>query len=85
MNQTANLPTIRVDRSVTLPDNDQWRFRFEVPSEHSDRLYTIAQHKEKKHWGCSCMGWKRHRKCHHLTEIGLPNFEKPFEVNFIKE
>lgn len=85
MNQTANLPTIRVNSNLVLPDNDQWRFRFEVRSETSDRLYTIAQHKEKKHWGCSCPSYRVRRYCKHLQAIGVPTHEKPFEVNFIKE
>jgi hypothetical protein len=68
---------------MILPDNDKWRFRFEIQSESSDRIYIIAQHKDKKHWGCSCMGWKRFRHCKHLSAIGIPGDEQPFEVNFI--
>ena len=71
---------IRVDGSMILPDNDQWQFRFEVYSETSNRVYTIAQHKKKKHWGCSCMGYKRFRHCKHLKAIGLPCYEKPYEA-----
>ncbi len=71
---------IRIDHNVALPDNDQWQNRFEVRSESSDRIYIVAQHKEKKHWGCSCMGWRRHRKCKHLTALGIPSHEKPYEV-----
>ena len=71
---------IRIDHNLALPDNDQWQNRFEVRSESSDRVYIIAQHKEKKHWGCSCMGWKRYRKCKHLTAIGIPSHEEPYEV-----
>jgi len=37
---------------MRLPDNDQWQYRFYVKSETSNRLYVIAQHKRKKHWGC---------------------------------
>ena len=66
--------------SITLPDNDQWTNRFEVRSETSNRVYTIAQHKTKKHWGCSCPGWKAHRKCKHLTAAGIPNHEQPYEA-----
>jgi hypothetical protein len=46
---TETLPVLHIDRSVMLPDNDQWQLRFEVKSETSDRLYTIAQNKKKKH------------------------------------
>jgi hypothetical protein len=79
------LPAVRVPADMVLPDNDQWRFRFEIKSESSGRLYTIAQHKEKKHWGCSCPAWRVHRHCKHLDALGIPGHEKPYEVDFIKE
>lgn len=80
---TANLPTLRIDKNVCLPDNDQWQFRFEIESESSNRVYTIAQHKVKKHWGCNCMGWKRYRTCKHLTALNIPGKEKPYEPKII--
>jgi hypothetical protein len=73
-------PIIHVSKELTMPDNDQWQFRFKVESESSNRLYVIAQHKKKKHWACSCPGWKRHRKCKHLEAIGVPGYEQPYEV-----
>lgn len=79
----GNAIEIYVEKGVRLPDNDQWRFRFEIKSESSNRLYTVAQHKTKKHWACSCPGWKRFRKCKHLSAIGLPNNEKPYEAAII--
>ena len=63
-----------------LPDNGQWTNRFEVRSESSGRVYVVAQHKAKRHWGCSCPGWRRHRKCKHLRAVGLPTLEEPHEV-----
>lgn len=83
MNNTTQLPTRYIDRSLMLPDNDQWQFRFEIFSETSNRIYVIAQNKKKLHWGCSCMAYKRWRKCKHLVAVGLPTHEKPFEVNII--
>lgn len=80
--ETKNLPVIRIAEELTLPDNDQWTNRFQVRSETSNRLYTIAQNKKKKHWGCSCPGYRAHRQCKHLSAIGVPNHEKPFEVTF---
>ena len=81
METNRTLPTLYIPSdALTLPDNDKWQFRFEVHSETSNRVYVIAQHKEKKHWGCSCMGWKRFRKCKHLEAIGVPNYERPYEV-----
>lgn len=79
------VPSIYVRKEMVLPDNDQWQFRFNVESASSDRLYIIAQHKTKKHWGCSCPGWKRHRHCQHLKELGIPGNETPFDVNLIKQ
>lgn len=79
--ETKNLPTLYIPGdALTLPDNDQWQFRFEIHSETSNRVYTIAQNKKKKHWACSCMAWKRYRHCKHLSAIGVPNYEKPYEV-----
>lgn len=78
-------PTIYVRQEMALPDNDQWQFRFNVESSSSDRLYTIAQHKKNRHWGCSCPGWKRNRTCKHLQALGIPGKEKPFEVNLIQQ
>jgi hypothetical protein len=79
------VPTIYVRKEVSLPDSDQWQFRFNVQSESSNRLYIIAQHKTKKHWGCSCPGWKRHRTCKHLQALNIPGHETPYEVNLIKK
>ena len=67
------------DKSRALPDEGQWINRFHVRSRSSDRLYVIAQHRIKRFWGCSCPGWRTHRKCTHLEEVGLPSFEKAFE------
>ena len=67
--------------AITLPDNEQWQFRFEIHSETSNRVYIISQHKKLKHWGCSCMGWRRFRKCKHLEAVGVPNYERPYEVD----
>ncbi|HMR85433.1 MAG TPA: hypothetical protein PKE30_19950 [Niabella sp.] len=79
------LPVIHIPHDLVLPDTDQWQFRFQIQSETSDRIYVISQHKKKKHWGCSCMAWKRYRHCKHLKALGLPDFEQPYEVNFIKD
>lgn len=78
------LPTLHIASELTLPDTDQWQFRFQIESETSNRLYTIAQHKKKRHWGCSCPGWKRNRTCKHLSALGIPAHEQPYEVNLLK-
>lgn len=76
----SRLPVLRVPQSLRLPDNTQWENRFNVRSESSNRLYVIAQNKGKRYWGCSCPGWKAHRRCKHLTAIGVPNQCAPYEV-----
>lgn len=67
--------------STRLPDNAQWTNRFTVNSSSSDRQYVIAQHREHRHWGCDCPGWKRHRTCKHLASVGLPAYERPHEIS----
>lgn len=67
-------------QSVVLPDNSQYQFRFEIRSETSNRVYVIAQHKVGRWWSCSCPGWIRHRKCKHLSAVGLPAAQRPFEA-----
>ncbi|WP_214226664.1 hypothetical protein [Pedobacter sp. B4-66] len=79
------LPTIRISNDIRLPDTDQWQLRFSIESESSDRLYVIAQHKAKRHWGCSCPGWKRNRHCKHLKALGIPADMQPYEVNLIND
>lgn len=81
-----NLPTLHIPKgTVMLPDVDQWQFRFPVRSETSERLYIISQNKKKGHWGCSCPGYRIYRSCKHLTAVGLPGHEQPFEPRIIKE
>jgi hypothetical protein len=78
---TTNLPVLRRPAgTVTLPNNAQWENRFEIRSESSGRVYIIAQNKSKRHFACSCPGWKRFRHCKHLDTLGLPGYEKPYEV-----
>lgn len=60
--------------------NNQWINRIEIKSETSNRIYVVAQHAEKRYWGCSCPGWRRHRRCKHLERLGLPSAEEPFEI-----
>jgi hypothetical protein len=76
-----NLPVLYIPNdSLTLKDNEQWQFRFEIHSETSDRIYIIAQNKAKKHWGCSCPSYRTRRYCKHLATLNLPSHERPFEV-----
>ena len=78
------LPQLRIAQSQLLPDLGLWTNRFNIPSSSSNRIYTIAQHKDRLHWGCSCPGWRAHRHCKHLDALGLPGHEIPHAVNLIK-
>lgn len=60
---------------TVLPDSDQWKNRFEIHSETSDRVYIIAQRANQSEWGCSCPSWRVRRTCKHLNSI-LPLLEK---------
>lgn len=84
MAQTTNVPVLYVNRDILLPDNDQWQFRMEVKSETSDRIYIVSQNKKKKHWGCSCPGYRIHRTCKHLEAMGLPAKEQPYDPKIIQ-
>jgi hypothetical protein len=55
--------------SSLMPDNAQWTNRFTVRSQSSSSLYTVAQRRTDGTWGCSCPGWRHHRRCKHLTDI----------------
>lgn len=81
---TANVPVLRINSDVALPDNDQWQFRFEIQSESSDRVYVIAQNKKKKHWGCSCPAYRTKRTCKHLEALNIPGKETPYEPKVIE-
>ncbi len=85
MYSTTHTPALRIPISVALPDNDQWQYRFQIHSETSSRIYVIAQHKQKKHWGCSCPAYRTHRSCKHLKALKLPTNEIPYEPNIINE
>lgn len=73
--------SIFVQKKDRLPDNDQWKNRFEIKSATSDRVYIISQNKNKGHMGCSCPGWRVHRTCKHLKALGLPGNEVPVTLN----
>lgn len=65
---------------ANLPDTDQWVNRTEIKSESSTRIYIVSQHRIKRHWGCSCPGYKSHRRCKHLDALNLPGGEVAHEL-----
>lgn len=76
-----NLPTLYIPRdSDKLPDEKLWTNRFTINSESSDRVYVVSQHKQHRHWGCSCPAWRTRRRCKHLDALMLPGGERPYEV-----
>lgn len=70
-----------------LPDNQSFTNRFQIRSETSNSLYTVAQSKSGRWWSCSCPGWIRHRKCKHLEALGLPcgKHLPPYEVGRLSD
>ena len=70
---------VRRDR-LLLSDNSQYTNRFEIKSQSSDAIYTVAQSKTGRWWACSCLGWIRHKKCKHLDALGLPGKHRPYEA-----
>jgi hypothetical protein len=73
------MDALSLSNGGSMADN-QWINRIEIKSETSNRIYVVSQYAEKRFWGCSCPGWKRHRHCKHLERLGLPSSEEPFEV-----
>lgn len=71
---------VHVGTDRRLPDNAQYTNRFQIKSESSDRLYTIAQHKSGMWWACSCPRWICHKTCKHLERLGLPGHHQPFNA-----
>jgi len=71
------LITINVPSTSRLPDNAQWTNRFKIHSSTSNRVYTVAQNKTGRFFGCSCKGWIFNKHCKHLQSLGIPgNYQK---------
>jgi hypothetical protein len=67
---TKNIAAVaREIDGVLLPDSAQWHNRFQIKSSTSSREYVIAQRNTDDTWGCSCPGWRNHRRCKHLTDV----------------
>lgn len=63
-----------------MSENNNWINRTEIRSESSNRIYVVSQHASKRYWACSCPAWRTRRHCKHLTQLGLPGGEEPYEV-----
>ena len=77
---TAIVLKVKISADRRLEDNAAWTNRFQVKSESSGSLYTIAQSKSGRFWGCNCPGWIRHKKCKHLQTLELPFYQQPYEA-----
>lgn len=71
---------VNVPQDRRLPDTATHVNRFQIKSESSDSLYTIAQSRSGGWWSCGCRGWIRHKNCKHLQALGLPGQHRPFEA-----
>jgi hypothetical protein len=71
---------LRVPANERLPDNAAFTNRFYVKSGSSNLLWTIAQSKTGRWWGCNCPGWITHRTCRHLKALQLPAHQQPYEA-----
>ncbi len=74
---------VNIPEDRRLPDNDQWTNRFQIKSESSEKLYTIAQNKSGLWWGCNCPGFIGRggkQQCKHLRELELPGNHQPFNA-----
>jgi hypothetical protein len=52
-----------------LPDSAVWVKRMEVKSASSGKTYVVSQNARTMEWGCSCPGWRFHRKCKHTAAL----------------
>ena len=77
------MPALYISAERRLPNSELWENRFEVLSQSSGKTYIVAQHREKRHFACSCPAWTTRRKCKHLTAHGLPSGEVPCEVEIV--
>jgi len=56
--------------AALLPDTDTHRFRMDIPSESSDRIYRVSQRLGNGGYERSCPGWIfRHQPCKHIKAI----------------
>lgn len=53
---------------AVLPDSDQYIHRVEFAGS-TGNLYIVSYRKPTSEWCCSCLGWRRHRRCKHLDAM----------------
>jgi len=64
-----------MEKGMKLPDSGEWVDRQEYYSETSSRIYVVARRNGTNEHGCSCPGWRTHRKCKHLTKLGYVSYQ----------
>ena len=62
-----------------LPDSARHCNRFQIRSDSSDRLYTIAFDRAMSRWTCGCGSYiyAKGRPCKHLLRLGLVGSRAP--------
>lgn len=73
---------VSIPQDRRLPDTNTHVNRFQIKSESSTALYTIAQSRSGGWWACSCRGFIGHggKQCKHLRALGLPGHHVPFDA-----
>ena len=82
MKKEKSLVPIKIKRMLKklgaelLPDTDKYRFRMDIPSETSDRIYKVSQNIDKGFYACGCPAWifqkaapQDRKPCKHLLAI----------------
>jgi hypothetical protein len=77
---TAIVLKVNIPEDRRLPDTNTHINRFQIKSESSNRLYTVAQNRSGLWWSCGCPGWISRKNCKHLRALGLPGQHQPFEA-----
>jgi len=68
---------IQIPGAKALEDTKTHIYRFQIPSESSNKLYTVAKRIATDEWECECLGWihkkpGKPRGCKHLRAM-LPD------------
>jgi len=65
---------IQIPGAKALEDTKTHVYRFQIPSESSNRLYTVSKRLASDEWECECPGWihkkpGKPRGCKHLKSM----------------
>lgn len=76
MNTNATYAVVKFqppNGAPALPDNKQYKGRFEIHSQSSNRVYIVSYlvGPHSNYWVCGCLGYIRTGDCKHLRALGL--------------